>query len=499
MEQKKYFFAVDLGATSGRTIIGSLSDGKFDLEELTRFDNNLIETGGHFYWDIYALYYEIIKGLKLVAQRNIPIQSIGIDTWGCDFVYVGKDGAILRNPMAYRDPHTFGMMEKYFDEKVSKEKVYEKTGIQFMNFNSLFQIYAMRKAGNVALENADKVLFIPDALSYMLTGKAICEYTVASTSQILNPMTKDLDEELVESLGLKRSQFGEMTSPATIIRILTEEVQKMTGLTAIPVIAVAGHDTASAVAAVPAKNEEFAYLSSGTWSLMGIETKEAIINDRSFDLNFTNEGGIDGTTRFLKNICGMWIYERCRKEWKDAAVANNSDMEALSHSALIAEAMKQPAFQSIINPDDAVFANPSSMVDAIQGYCEKTGQYVPKTYGEICRCIFESLALRYRQIFTWLKEFANFDIHVLHIIGGGSLNAYLNQFTANSCGITVLAGPQEGTAIGNIMLQAKASGAVKDIWEMRQIIANSLELKRFESQDKEAWDKAYEHFWEITK
>lgn len=488
-----------MGATSGRTIIGSLSDGKFDLEELTRFDNNLIETGGHFYWDIYALYYEIIKGLKLVAQRNIPIQSIGIDTWGCDFVYVGKDGAILRNPMAYRDPHTFGMMEKYFDEKVSKEKVYEKTGIQFMNFNSLFQIYAMRKAGNVALENADKVLFIPDALSYMLTGKATCEYTVASTSQILNPMTKDLDEELVESLGLKRSQFGEMTSPATIIGTLTEEVQKMTGLTAIPVIAVAGHDTASAVAAVPAKNEEFAYLSSGTWSLMGIETKEAIINDRSFDLNFTNEGGIDGTTRFLKNICGMWIYERCRKEWKDAAAANNTDMEALSHSALIAEAMKQPAFQSIINPDDAFFANPSSMVDAIQGYCEKTGQDVPKTYGEICRCIFESLALRYRQIFTWLKEFANFDIHVLHIIGGGSLNAYLNQFTANSCGVTVLAGPQEGTAIGNIMLQAKASGAVKDIWEMRQIIANSLELKRFEPQDKEAWNKAYEHFLEITK
>ena len=302
MEQKKYFFAVDLGATSGRTIVGSLSDGKFDLEELTRFDNNLIETGGHFYWDIYALYFEIIKGLKLVAQRGIAIQSIGIDTWGCDFVYVGKDGAILRNPMAYRDPHTFGMMEKYFDEKMSKEKVYEKTGIQFMNFNSLFQMYTMRKAGNVALENADKILFIPDALSYMLTGKAICEYTVASTSQILNPMTGDLDNDLVESLGLKREQFGEMTNPATIIGTLTEEVQKITGLNAIPVIAVAGHDTASAVAAVPAKNEEFAYLSSGTWSLMGIETKNAIINEKSYELNFTNEGGIEGTTRFLKNI-----------------------------------------------------------------------------------------------------------------------------------------------------------------------------------------------------
>ena len=277
MEQKKYFFAVDLGATSGRTIVGSLSDGKFDLEELTRFDNNLIETGGHFYWDIYALYFEIIKGLKLVAQRGIAIQSIGIDTWGCDFVYVGKDGAILRNPMAYRDPHTFGMMEKYFDEKMSKEKVYEKTGIQFMNFNSLFQMYTMRKAGNVALENADKILFIPDALSYMLTGKAICEYTVASTSQILNPMTGDLDNDLVESLGLKREQFGEMTNPATIIGTLTEEVQKITGLNAIPVIAVAGHDTASAVAAVPAKNEEFAYLSSGTWSLMGIEDRKSVV------------------------------------------------------------------------------------------------------------------------------------------------------------------------------------------------------------------------------
>ena len=499
MEQNKYFFAVDLGATSGRTIIGSLSDGKFDLQELTRFDNNLIETGGHFYWDIYALYLEIIKGLKLVAQRGIHIQSIGIDTWGCDFVYVGKDGGILRNPMAYRDPHTVGMMEKYFDEKVSKEKVYEKTGIQFMNFNSLFQIYAMRKDSNVALENADKILFIPDALSYMLTGRAICEYTVASTSQILNPNTGDLDNDLVESLGLKRSQFGEMTAPATIIGTLTEEVQKITGLSAVPVIAVAGHDTASAVAAVPAKNEEFAYLSSGTWSLMGIETKKAIINQHSYDLNFTNEGGIEGTTRFLKNICGMWIYERCRKEWKDAAAANNTDTECLAHGALIAEAMKQPAFQSMINPDDAVFANPSSMVAAIQGYCEKTGQYVPKTYGEICRCIFESLALRYRQIFTWLKEFSDFDINVLHIIGGGSLNAYLNQFTANSCGVTVLAGPQEGTAIGNIMLQAKASGSVKDIWEMRQIIANSLELKKFEPQDKEEWDKAYERFLEITK
>jgi len=489
MKNKKYFFAVDLGATSGRTIIGSLDNGKFDLEELTRFDNNLIETGNHYYWDIYALYFEIIKGLKLVHERQIPIQSIGIDTWGCDFVYIGKDGAILRNPLSYRDPHTFGVMEKYFNEAISKDKVYEKTGIQFMNFNSLFQIYSMRKAGNTALENANKVLFIPDALSYMLTGNAICEYTVASTSQILNPNTKDLDKDLVESTGLNRSQFGKMTHPATIIGTITEEIQKITGLGAVPVIAVAGHDTASAVAAVPAKNEKFAYLSSGTWSLMGIETKKAIINKHSFDLNFTNEGGIEGTTRFLKNICGMWLYERCRKEWTDAPK---------SHPELQAEAIKQPAFQSIINPDDAMFANPASMVEAIQTYCKKTGQHVPQGYAEICRCIFDSLALRYRQVFTWLKDFADFDIDILHIIGGGSLNKHLNQFTANSCGVTVLAGPQEGTAIGNIMLQAKAAGEVKDIWEMREIIANSLDLKRFEPQDKEEWDAAYEKYLEIT-
>lgn len=490
MNNKKHYFSVDLGATSGRTIVATLADDKIELEELTRFDNALIETGGHFYWDIYALYNEIIKGLKVVAARQLPITSIGIDTWGVDFVCVGKDGALLRSPLSYRDPHTFGMMEQYFEKVVDKKKVYDITGIQFMNFNSLFQLYAMKEAGNTALENAEKFLFVPDALSYMLTGEMVCEYTIASTSQMLNPKTKDLDNTLLNSIGLSRDKFGRMVNPATQIGVLTEEVQKMTGLGAIPVIAVAGHDTASAVAAVPAKDEKFAYLSSGTWSLMGIETKDAIINDRSYELNFTNEGGIEGTTRFLKNICGMWLYERCRKEWTDAPK---------SHPELQAEAMKQPAFQSIINPDDKMFANPSSMVEAIQEYCRKTGQHVPEGYAEICRCIFDSLALRYRQVFGYLKEMATFPIDVLHIIGGGSLNGYLNQFTSNALGVEVLAGPQEGTAIGNIMLQAKAAGDVSDVWEMRRIIANSISLKAFHPADKEQWDKAYEKYLEITK
>ena len=489
MSNKQFFFAVDLGATSGRTIVGTLSDGKFTLEEISRFDNNLIQTGGHFYWDIFALYFEIIKGLKIVAQRQIPIISIGIDTWGVDFVLVGDDDAILRNPLAYRDPHTFGMMEEYFSKCFDKGKVYGITGIQFMNFNSLFQFYAMRRNGDSALKNASKVLFVPDCLSYMLTGKMVCEYTIASTSQILDPRTKQLDENLLQSVGLSRDYFGEMVNPATVIGSLTSEVQKITGLGAVPVVAVAGHDTASAVAAVPARNANFAYLSSGTWSLMGIETKEAIINEKSFEYNFTNEGGIEGTTRFLKNICGMWLYERCRKEWTDAPK---------SHTQLQAEAMKVKPFQSIINPDDEAFVNPPSMVSAIQDYCRETGQHVPGGYAEICRCIFDSLALRYRQVFNWLKQFASFPIDVLHIIGGGSLNEYLDQFTANSTGVEVLAGPQEGTAIGNIMLQAKASGAVSDIWEMRKIIAQSIEMKRFTPQDKQLWDDAYNHYLEVV-
>lgn len=484
---KKYFFAVDLGATSGRTIVGTLDDGKVILEELTRFDNNLIEANGHFYWDIYALYFEIIKGLKAAKQRDLCITSIGIDTWGVDFVCVAEDGSVSQ-PIAYRDPHTFDAMDDYLENVMSKEKVYDVTGIQFMNFNSIFQLYAMKRAGNSALKNAQKILFIPDALSYMLTGNMVCEYTIASTAQLLDPRTGQLDPRLLASIGLTQSKFGRMVNPGDLVGAITADVQKQTGYGAIPVIAVAGHDTGSAVAAVPAKNEKFAYLSSGTWSLMGIETKEAIINHISYERNFTNEGGIEGTTRFLKNICGMWLYERCRKEWTDAPK---------SHPELIAEAMKQPAFQSIINPDDACFANPSSMIDAIQTYCKETNQHVPQGYAEICRCIFDSLALRYRQVFSYLTEMASFPIEVLHIIGGGSLNDNLNQFTANSCGVEVLAGPQEGTALGNIMVQAKAAGEVKDLWDMRKVIANSLYLKRFSPADKEIWDAAYVKYLKI--
>lgn len=485
-----HFFAVDLGATSGRTILGSLGEGKMELRELTRFPNHIIETGGHFFWDIYALYNEIINGLKVVAKEGITIQSIGIDTWGVDFVFIGKDGGLLRNPYCYRDPHTVGAMEEYFTH-IPKEKVYDITGIQFMNFNSLFQLSTLKRNGCSALGAADKILFIPDALSYMLTGKMVTEYTIASTSQILNPRTKKFEKELLDVVGVKEEQWGRFVFPGEQIGTLTEEIQKMTGLGAVPVIAVAGHDTASAVAAVPAQNEKFAYLSSGTWSLMGIEVKDAIINQKSYNMNFTNEGGIEGTTRFLKNICGMWLLERCRKEW-DAT-------QNYSYPELIEAALAVPAFRSLINPDAPCFANPSSMIEAIRHYCLETNQPVPETYGEITRCIFDSLALRYKQVFGYLQDMAPFNIEKLHIIGGGSKNNQLNQFTCNAVGVPVVAGPSEGTAIGNIMLQAKANGLVKDIAEMRQLISTSIETALFTPEQPEAWEEAYQKYLSVYR
>ena len=484
MSATTFFFAVDLGATSGRTILGSVSDGRLQQRELTRFPNHIIQTGGHFYWDIYALYREIIRGLKVVADEGIQLTSIGIDTWGVDFVCVGKDGGLLRNPYCYRDPHTEGAMEDYF-RLIPKEQVYEKTGIQFMNFNSLFQLSAMRKHGDSALEAANKILFVPDALMYMLTGKAVCEYTILSTSQMLNPRTKRIDPKLIEVIGLKEEQFGSYVNPCDTVGTLLPEVQRQTGLGPIPVVAVAGHDTGSAVAAVPAQDEHYAYLSCGTWSLLGIETQEAIINEKSFEYNFTNEGGIEGTTRFLKNICGLWLLERCRQEWTDAP----EDVNQVNRDAMEAE-----PFRSFINPDDPRFANPTSMVQAIQEYCKETGQPIPVTYQQMARCIFESLALRYRQVVDCLRELAPFPIERLHVIGGGTYNQYLMQMAANSLQMPVLTGPVEGTAIGNIMLQAKAAGLVNDIQEMRRIISQSIEMKTYLPKDTAEWNKAYNLF-----
>ena len=484
---KHSYFAVDLGATSGRTILGSFVNGELKLEEVNRFPNQLIEVQGHFYWDIYELYRNIIEGLKIVASRGVKITSIGIDTWGVDFVMVGKDGHFLRQPYAYRDPHTVGAPDKFF-ERMPSSRVYELTGLQVMNFNSLFQLDTLRRNNDSALAAADKILFMPDALSYMLTGEMVCEYTIASTSQIVNAKTRKLEPEMLEAIDLTEDNFGRFVYPGEKVGTLSKNVQRITGLGEIPVIAVAGHDTGSAVAAVPALGENFAYLSSGTWSLMGIETKEPVINAETEELNITNEGGVEGTIRLLKNICGMWLLERCRAEWGET-----------SYMELINDAQAAEPFRSIINPDAAVFANPSHMEEAIRQYCKDTNQPIPATRAEIVRCIFESLALRYREILDSLRKLTSRSLSSLHVIGGGSRNNLLNQFTANSTGAVVYAGPSEATAIGNVMIQAMATGAASGIAEMRKIINKSIPLTTIEPKDKTEWDEAYKVYLNVLK
>ena len=480
---QKNFFAVDLGATSGRTILATYDGKSISMKEVTRFANPMIPLGGHLYWDIAGLYNEVLRGLREIADKGIKIESIGIDTWGCDFAFFGADGQLLGMPHCYRDQHTAGAQEKFF-EKMPASEVYKRTGIQFMDFNSLFQLDTIKRNGSQALEHADKVLFIPDALIYMLTGKAICEYTVASTSQMLNPMTGDLDEDILKALGLPRDKFGVLTQPGTVIGTLTAQVQEATGIGAIPVVAVAGHDTGSAVAAVPAEDKEYAYLSCGTWSLLGIESSQAIISEDSFRENFTNEGGIEGTTRFLKNICGLWLFEQSRKEFKDAP-ASVGELVALCEKS---------EYDGLINPDAPCFAAPASMTAAIREYCISTGQTVPETPADYCRCIFRSLALRYRQVVEILQGMCDFPIKKLHVIGGGSQNKYLMQYAANALNMPVICGPVEGTALGNVLMQIKATESSLDLKKMREISAASVDLVTYLPSDTEAWKKEYERF-----
>lgn len=477
-QETKYYAAIDLGATSGRVVLSSICNGKIELEVINRFPNHLIKLLGHCYWDIYSLFNNILEGLSLIAKRNVNLESIGVDTWGVDIVLVGKDGMLLGAPYSYRDPHTGGASEKLF-QRITPEEMYNITGLQVMDINTIFQLDTMKRNDSAALEVASHILFMPDAISYLLTGKMVTEYTIASTGAIVNAKQRKLDNRLLKLVGLDAEQFGVLVYPGTTIGHLSAEVQQITGLPAIKVIAVGSHDTASAVAAVPAHSREFAYLSSGTWSLMGIEVDDPIINEESRNHNFTNEGGVHGTIRFLKNICGMWLLERCRAEW-----------EGVDYDTLISEAIDSAPFRSLINPDDELFANPQSMTKAIVQYCKDTNQATPSTRGEFTRCIFESLALRYRQVFDDLQSMAPFPLKVLHIIGGGSRNALLNQWTANAIGIPVIAGPTECTAMGNVMIQAGLS---------RENIASNIPTVSFVPENKDEWENAYKLFINTTE
>lgn len=469
---KTYHLAVDLGATSGRTILASFDGEKVEMEELTRFKYPMLPLAGHLFWNLPYLYAEILNGLREAGARlsstGEGLSTIGIDTWGCDVAYFYADGTIAGLPYCYRDPHTAGAVDE-FAKKISKKEVYAKTGIQFMDFNTLFQLDTLRRNGAKVVDACDKILWMPDALAYMLTGNAVTEYTVASTAEMLNPATGDLDNDLLEALGLDRSKFGPMVQPGAVIGTLTPQVQEATGMGAIPVVAVAGHDTASAVIGVPTPDEKYAYLSCGTWSLLGIESPEAIINDRSYELNFTNEGGIDGTTRFLKNICGLWIFERVREEMG----LQNADISELAASCLDSDC------PSLINPDDPSFANPKSMVEAINEYCKSHGEAVPVTTADYVRVVYRSLAHRVGEMLGLLKEFSPAEIERLHVIGGGSRNEHLMKMIAEETGIPVVAGPAECTALGNVLVQLRASGRADSLGEMRRVAINSTETKTF--------------------
>lgn len=469
--KKHTFLAFDIGATSGRAVVGTLAGVKFEMREIYRFPNIILPLHGKYYWDIYQLYQALKESLRICAKEQLAIDSIGIDTWGVDFGYIAKDGSILGLPRAYRDPYTEGAPEAFF-KQIPREEVYRKTGIQIMNFNSLFQLFRAREEAFAPLLGAETILFMPDLLSYILTGRKVCEYTDASTSQCLNPVTKQFDVSLLEMAGVSPSIFPSLVMPGTVIGELTDAVAAETGIGKVPVVAVAGHDTASAVVAVPAADTNFAYLSSGTWSLMGIEVKEPIITPVSFENNFTNEGGIEGTTRFLKNITGMWLLEQCRKEWESQGCT-------YTYPEIVRMAEKAASFHSLINPDDPCFSNPASMSAAILNYCEERGLQLPVCHADYVRCIFMSLANRYKEVLAMLSEMAPFPIRKLHVIGGGSKNDLLNQLTANAIGIPVVAGPSEATAIGNCMVQAKAAGLVADRWEMRRIIADSFPTETF--------------------
>ena len=456
------FIAVDLGATSGRVILATLGSDSLGLETLHRFPTPLVEKEGKFYWDYDSLCASIVEGLTIAGSRGVKIESIGIDTWGVDFVRFDADGKMIEAPRSYRDPYTVGVPDKFFAE-MPREVLFAKTGIQVMNFNSVFQLYAQKGQYPATAH----IHFLPDAFGYFLTGNMVTESTILSTSALTDATTALPDAEICAVAGVTPEMFGKVVRPGTVLGILKKEIAEKCGLGPVPVITVAGHDTASAVAAVPAENSQFAYLSSGTWSLMGIEVPQPIINKESARLNYTNEGGIEGTTRFLKNITGMWLLEQCRKVWKEQG-------KDYPYDELHSMARSEKAFAGRIDPDAPCFANPGNMVEEI---CKGIG--CEATDAQIVSCIYHSLADKYAQVLENLRSFAPFPIDCLHIIGGGSVNGTLNQWTADAVGIPVLAGPAEATAIGNVMMQAAAAGLSDDRWAMRRLIAKAFPPKKY--------------------
>jgi rhamnulokinase len=486
----KVYLAIDVGAESGRLIAGIWNGRKIRLEEIHRFANGPVVLGETIRWDVLRLWSEIQIGLALAGKKfGKQIVSVGADTWGVDFVLLNKQGEILGQPYHYRDARTNGLMAEAF-KKVSRSEIFAQSGLQFMELNSLYQLLAWQKQSPEILEAADTLLFMPDFFHWCLCGAKRAEFTIASTSQFVHPLRRNWSLPLLKKLGLPAHFLPEIVPPGTELGVIRNALADRTGLAGVKVIAPPSHDTASAVAGVPTASTgkaDWAYISSGTWSLMGVEVKQAALSPRALELNMTNEGGLDGTYRLMKNIMGLWLVQQCKRSF-DAAGRNHD------YTQLVQLAARTKPLRSLVNLNDPRFLNPPDMPKAIQEFCRETKQPVPKTDGELIRCCYESLALKYRETLDSLEELTGNKIEVIHIVGGGSQSKILNQFTADACQRPVVAGPVEATAIGNLLTQVRASGELGSLAEMREVVRKSSVVEHYEPAPALAWNEAGARF-----
>ena len=488
------YLAIDLGAESGRVVAGLFDGSRVELQELHRFRNGPVSVAGTLRWDLVNLWREIQTGLaKAGAQFGDSIRSIGVDTWGVDFVLLSENEELLGLPYCYRDDRTNGLLNHTLTQ-MPREEIFAQTGLQFMEINTLYQLVAMNQQNPALMDQAATFLMIPDAINWLLSGSKVVEFTNATTSQCFNATTRDWAFDMLGKLGLPTRMFPQVVDPGTMLGTLREDVARQAGIGPINVVAPATHDTGSAVVAVPTEmtgSANWAYISSGTWSLMGLEVPEAILTPRALELNVTNEGGVDGTYRLLKNIMGLWLVQQCRASFERAG-------QSLDYAQLAALAADAPPFRSLIEPDDSRFLAPDDMASAIASWCRDTGQPEPETPGQFIRCCVESLALKYRRVLRWLEELSGESVQVVHVVGGGAKNELLNQLTSDACGCPVVAGPAEGTALGNVLIQARTAGEIGSLAEIRTVVRASSELQRYEPCNAEQWDAADARLTELT-
>jgi rhamnulokinase len=492
---RQIYLGIDLGAASGRMVAGLWDGRTMTLDELHRFSNGPVYLGDTMRWDVLRFWTEIQDGLVIAGKKfKKKIVSIGADTWGSDHVLLTKNDEIVSQPFHYRDARTDGMMERTF-QKMPREEIFARTGTQLQPFNTLYQLLAMKEQSPELLAQADCLLLMPDFIHWCLCGSRAAEFTNATTTQCLNPLKRKWAGDLLEKMELPAAIFPKLIPPGTKLGTLRDSVSRRLGLDKIQVVAPATHDTASAVVGVPTAHSgktNWAYISSGTWSLMGVEVGQACLSPRVLELNMTNEGGFDGTYRLLKNIMGLWLVQQCKCSF-DARGGQN-DYDKLERAAAAAKPLR-----SLLNVNHPQFYNPPDMPRAIQEFCRETGQPVPKTKGELIRCAYESLALQYRQTLGWLEELTGERIEVIHMVGGGSQNRILNQFTADACQRLVLAGPTEATIMGNLLVQAWAAGEIGSLSEVREVIRRSTSMTTYEPTDSDSWAEAASRFGQLQK